>query len=276
MSRQKNAPPAGHIPPWFRLYHEIADDPKLSRLSETKRWRFVVALVMNHRKLVPCDDKAAAYVMRISEKEARETRKQFTVQGLIRGQWVSPAFLKRQYFVSDHSTARVRAHRERLKNRHLEIGNGAKHVTVTAPESESESDTDSDTESRVRGRGKSKGNGSARAARKPALPLPAHFELTPERAAFATAGGHDAKKVFKKFVLDAKRHGKTFADADSAWQMWCERERPSETETPRRALTTIELALREKPDGSDSEIARLSGKSEEEVREARGELTRVH
>ncbi len=103
----------GYIAPWLRLYHEIADDPKLLRLTETLRWRFVGVLVMNHRKLVPCDDTAAAFTMRILEREARDTRKQFVALGLINAKWISPSYARRQFLGTDHSTVRTRRHREK-------------------------------------------------------------------------------------------------------------------------------------------------------------------
>lgn len=171
------------------------------------------------------------------------------------------------------SADRQRRYRERQKSetdpQQAKVTHALRPVTHVAP---SESDHD---QSRSKSKKKTgeRGDGSASP---PPSPLPADFDLTPERAAFASAGGHDPKKVFRKFVLDAKRHGRKFVDPDAAWQMWCERERPSESKTHRRASTTIELALREKPDGSDSEIAQLSGKSEDEVRQARSELARVH
>ncbi len=105
----------GYIPPWFRLYHEILDDPKLCQLPEPMRWRFIGVLVMNHRELVPCDDAAAAITMRISLREARDTRIRFSKLGLVNAKWTSPSFLGRQHPTTDHPAIRMRAHRRKLK-----------------------------------------------------------------------------------------------------------------------------------------------------------------
>ncbi len=88
---------------------------------------------MNHRMLVPCDDRAAAFTMRITEKEACDTRKQLTELGLIEGQWVSPSYARRQFPKTDHAKFRVERHRNRREGKAptARVSNVTGNVTVT-------------------------------------------------------------------------------------------------------------------------------------------------
>jgi len=99
--------------PWFRLYSEIADDPKIGMMPENLRWRFI-ALLCYRCKQLAVTDASVAYLWRIPPSEARETKDVFMAQGFIDENWTILNWDKRQY-VSDSSTERTKKYRDKMK-----------------------------------------------------------------------------------------------------------------------------------------------------------------
>lgn len=78
---------------WFRLYAEFANDPKIQMMSESNQRRYVMLLCIRcDNESSNISDEEIAFMLRISETEAIETKKVFTKIGLIVGDWllVSP------------------------------------------------------------------------------------------------------------------------------------------------------------------------------------------
>lgn len=91
--------------PWLRLYTEILHDPKVARLSEVLRWRFVALLCCAGSQVTPtADDAAVGFVLRLKPKATAETKRQLQAAGLIDSEWFPVAWDRRQR-VSDHDAA---------------------------------------------------------------------------------------------------------------------------------------------------------------------------
>lgn len=122
--------------PWFRMYSEFANDPKVQMLSEADQRRYVMLLCMRcSNGDVTLQDEEVAFQLRISEEEWRASKARFLSKGLIGADNKPASWGKRQY-ASDSSAARVAAHRERKKQKAKQASN----VTETPP------DTETDTE----------------------------------------------------------------------------------------------------------------------------------
>lgn len=121
---------------WFRMYHEFASDPKVQMLSEPDQRRYVMLLCLRcSNGSVTLHDDEVAFQLRISNEEWTRTKETLIAKKLIDSDCQPIAWDKRQY-VSDSSSKRVAAHRERKKKEAKQACN----VTVTPP------DTDTDTE----------------------------------------------------------------------------------------------------------------------------------
>jgi hypothetical protein len=120
--------------PWFRMYSEFATDPKVQMLSEVNQRRYVMLLCMRcSNDDVTLHDEEVAFQLRVTNEEWMVTKAALMSKGMIDDYARPCAWDKRQY-ISDSSTSRVAAYRERKKQQ----GN----VTVTPPDT----DTDTDTE----------------------------------------------------------------------------------------------------------------------------------
>lgn len=121
---------------WFRMYSEFATDPKVQMMSEAYQRRYIMLLCLrcgNDNETFHDDE--IAFQLRVTGEEWAATKAVFVEKGLIDNDSRPLAWDKRQY-VSDSSTARVRAHRQRKKQQPKQACN----VTATPP------DTDTDTE----------------------------------------------------------------------------------------------------------------------------------
>ncbi|UGA46648.1 hypothetical protein HU230_0011650 [Bradyrhizobium quebecense] len=135
--------------PWFRMYGDVINDPKVMRLPEAMRWRWVAFLCLasrNKGRLPPVAD--IAFALRMSDDDAGASVRQLCAAGLLDetepGAYAPHNWEGRQY-KSDSSTVRVREHRERLKREAEEAaafdapgnvagnvsGNGGGNVSVT-------------------------------------------------------------------------------------------------------------------------------------------------
>jgi hypothetical protein len=128
--------------PWFRMYSEFADDPKVQIMPEAMQRRLLM-LMCSKCKGETLHETELAFHWRISETELAETKAVFLKKEFIDEGWNLLNWDKRQ-FISDSSTDRVRKYRQGKKqDETLPETNGTKrNVTVTPPDT----DTDTDTE----------------------------------------------------------------------------------------------------------------------------------
>lgn len=95
--------------PWFRLYSEFEDDPKVQMMSECDQRRLVL-LFCQRCKEQKRTDSEQSFKWRVSPDEVARTKKVFLEQGFIDEDWNLVHWDKRQ-FISDSSTDRVRRFR---------------------------------------------------------------------------------------------------------------------------------------------------------------------
>ena len=100
---------------WFRMYSEFASDPKVQSMSEPLQRRLVMIFCLRSGDvLVTLRERDIAFALRVTEQELSETKRVFIDRGFIDDDWKVLNWSKRQ-FVSDSSTERTRAYRERLR-----------------------------------------------------------------------------------------------------------------------------------------------------------------
>jgi len=117
--------------PWFRMYSEFLNDPKIIALAFEDQRHFIGLLALK------CDgtldsgaapdlmDRIVAQRMWIDHAVIREVKRRLVAGGLISEDWQPLGWEKRQ-MRSDNSTARVAKHREKKK---AESGNGCGNVS---------------------------------------------------------------------------------------------------------------------------------------------------
>lgn len=122
---------------WFRLYDEFAWDPKVQTLTEVQQRRWVMLMCLRS----VCDtgastDQEVANVLRISLREARQTRAVFVKQGFIEpDSWELRHWEERQSGECE-SAERVRRHRAKKRNPSL-------HVTLHGNDRQTDKEIDS-------------------------------------------------------------------------------------------------------------------------------------
>lgn len=104
---------------WFRMYGEFATDPKVQMMNEAMQRRLVMLFCLECSNgletfHVTERETSIAFALRVSDEEIAATKAVFLAKGFINDDWTLRNWSKRQY-VSDSSTARVRAHREKKK-----------------------------------------------------------------------------------------------------------------------------------------------------------------
>lgn len=101
--------------PWFRMYSEFANDPKVQMMNEAMQRRYVMIMCMRcSNDLVTLHETEIAFHLRITEDELEETKSLFIRKGFVDEDWNVLNWDKRQ-FVSDSSSARVARHRRNKK-----------------------------------------------------------------------------------------------------------------------------------------------------------------
>jgi hypothetical protein len=117
--------------PWFRLYSEFSDDPKVQMMSEALQRRLVM-LFCSRCKDETLHETERAFHWRISDEELTKTKAAFIEKGFIDEDWNLLNWNRRQ-FLSDSSTDRVRRFRQ-TKKQDETLHETVIPVTVTAPE----------------------------------------------------------------------------------------------------------------------------------------------
>lgn len=188
--------------PWFRMYAEFANDPKVQMLSEAMQRRYMMLMCLHcGNGLVTLHETEIAFALRISDAELADTKAVFVAKGFIDEAWNLLNWEKRQ-FASDSSAARVRAFREKKKQE----GN----VTSNAGETKSNAlDTDSDTDSDKK---------KPRKRATPKTALPENFTVSERVRQWAAEKGHaQLDRHLDHFRLAAEAKGYTYADWDAAF-----------------------------------------------------------
>ena len=97
--------------PWFRLYSEFADDPRVQMMSEAMQRRLVMLMCFRCKDATMHETQLAFY-LRISAAELADTKRVFLQNGFIDEDWKLVNWNRCQ-FVSDSSTERSRRSRQR-------------------------------------------------------------------------------------------------------------------------------------------------------------------
>lgn len=102
--------------PWLRLYQSAVNHPKILRLSEQDRWRWLalLALAANQNGKLPCTEDLAAW-LRLSHAKASATVDRLLLVGLLESAQAVLCVHDWQdwQFPSDYSTTRVRRYRQK-------------------------------------------------------------------------------------------------------------------------------------------------------------------
>lgn len=193
---------------WWRAYGRARHDPKLLKLSDKDfRWWFnlVCAASDNGGVLLPCEDLAVEF--RVSPSAMSKTLDRMVAAGLFDHDdtGIHPHNWNALQYVSDRSSERVKAFRERQRN-----------VSVTP----SETETDTEQNKQPNGCFPAEGGKAKRKSR-----LPEDFEATPERLEYAKAQGcTDPADTFARFKLHHQSKGTLALDWEKGWQYWCRNE----------------------------------------------------
>src|SRR5882757_275909 len=127
--------------PWFRMYAEILDDPKVQRLSgdDFKGWVNLLCLALRNDGRLPAMEDVS-FSLRRSLDDAVTLLERLRDAGLIDrlsggadGSHDAPHSWRKRQYKSDTSTDRVKRFRERSET-----------VKETPPEADTESDTDTE------------------------------------------------------------------------------------------------------------------------------------
>lgn len=132
--------------PWFRMYSEIIDDEKLLLLAFEDRWHYVAILALKNKGVLDEGDpsliwRKVAVKLGLDLRTLEEVARRLAEVGLVDERSLQPLAWDRRQYISDTSTKRVRAHRERVKQDET-LQKQDETVSVTPPDT----DTDTDTE----------------------------------------------------------------------------------------------------------------------------------
>jgi len=200
--------------PWFRLYAETVDDPKLRLLAFEDRWHYVACLCCKSQGIQDTTmpdllDRMMSVKLGLAERERDEVKRRLVEVGLIDSAWQPLAWDRRQ-FQSDTSRERTRRWRERQSS------------PTPPPRSEEDSEqnrTERDVTSDVTV------TSPTTSRKKTASRIPDDFALTPAREAYAEK---NLPGVYAHALLEAFRDHWTAAsgakarklDWDAAWRTW--------------------------------------------------------
>jgi hypothetical protein len=198
---------------WFRMYSEFATDPKVQSLSEVMQRRLVMLFCLRCGDvLVTLRERDIAFALRVTPFELAETKALFVESGFIDEDWRIINWSKRQ-FVSDSSTNRTRAYRERMRTSRDGHSDGL------------DTDTDTDTEEIHKNPSPKNGSGTAHGSRFDLTEIPAEWrEWAAKELCWAAARADKTFAVFGDYwraVVGAKGRK---ADWLGTWRNWCRRE----------------------------------------------------
>lgn len=137
--------------PWFRLYSEMVDDEKIRLLAFEDRWHFVALLCCKSMGLLDKGNDRPRLLMKLSVKLGLANRDleaallRLEEAELIDSETCQPISWDDRQFLSNTSTARVKAFRERMKR--------GRNVSETAQEEETDTETETDSEEKKAAQG---------------------------------------------------------------------------------------------------------------------------
>jgi len=135
--------------PWFRMYAEAVDDPKLRLLAFEDRWHFVAILCCKCQGILDKRDpeivrRMVAVKLGLDLRELDEAARRLSEVGLIDEKTLHPIAWEGRQFKSDDSKERVRKYRERKRKNKC---NGDETLQKRPSSGEvTAQDTDTDTE----------------------------------------------------------------------------------------------------------------------------------
>ena len=128
--------------PWFRMYSEAVDDEKLRLLAFEDRWHFVAILCCKAKGILDVPEnlllRKVAVKLGVDLRTLEEVIRRLSEVGLIDKTTLQPLAWNERQYVSDSSTDRVKAYRERVKR--------SRNVSETAQETDTEADTETKKE----------------------------------------------------------------------------------------------------------------------------------
>lgn len=133
---------------WFRMYGEFATDPKVQMLTEAMQRRLVMLFCLECSNGIETfhvteRETSIAFALRVSAEEIAATKTLFMAKGFINDDWTLCNWSKRQY-VSDSSTARVKAHREKKKKDAANTETDVKRFSNAPEQIQNRTDTEED------------------------------------------------------------------------------------------------------------------------------------
>lgn len=126
--------------PWFRLYSEFADDPKVQTMSHADQRHLIILFCLRCKGqlLETFRDREIAYALGLGTLEAAKVKETFLEMGFIDECWNIVNWNRRQY-ISDSSTERVRKYRLGLKQNET-LQKHCETQTVTVPEADTDTE----------------------------------------------------------------------------------------------------------------------------------------
>ena len=138
---------------WFRVYSEFANDPKVQSMPEHMQRRLIMLFCLRSCDVLVtlCDDDIA-FQLRISAEDLQQTKALFMKKGFVGDDWEVLNWEARQ-FISDSSSHRTKAYRERQKQKKLNAGNvleasQERHGDALDTDTDTDTDTDSNAETK--------------------------------------------------------------------------------------------------------------------------------
>lgn len=136
--------------PWFRLYSESVDNPKLKLLAYEDRWHFIAILCCKCQGVIGRGDgdmtrRMVAVKLGLDLRELDEVARRLSEVGLIDPETFEPLAWDERQYKSDNSTERVREYRKRQQKQQSNKVKRDCNVSETAQETDTETDTEKDS-----------------------------------------------------------------------------------------------------------------------------------
>lgn len=133
--------------PWFRMYTEAVNDPKLRLLAFEDRWHFVAFLCCKGMGLLDQENeqkmrRQVAVTLGLDLRELDEVARRLSDADLIDRETFQPLAWEERQCLSDSSKERTRKWRERKKKQYVDDIKRHGDVTVTAQEEDIDTDKD--------------------------------------------------------------------------------------------------------------------------------------
>lgn len=140
--------------PWFRLYTEIVNDPKIRLLAYEDRWHFVALLCLKGGGMLDEEDaelrmNMVRITIGLSDADLGKMLDRLAKVRLIDRDTLQPLAWNRRQMKSDHdgnANDRKRLQREREKQRHEDVTRDTSVTSLTSHGDVTVSDTDTDTD----------------------------------------------------------------------------------------------------------------------------------